>query len=83
MEKYELVILLNANIHHIFCFSFAFINVFLMCDSPWDFFTADEKCFMTYKPFYSHSGMWSMGYLTFDLMLILFLTHDYKSDLGK
>jgi hypothetical protein len=82
-EKNDIIVLLNANIHHLFCFIFGVFNVFLMCDSPWGLFTADEECLLTYKPFYSHTGIWSMSYLTFDFLLILFLTKDYKSDLGK
>ena len=74
---------INMVIHHVGAFILAFKSIFLTCDGFWDYYKGDHKCLMTYRPFYAHSCMWSIGYFFFDTLLFLFVLDDLKTALGK
>lgn len=78
-----MVVTLQMYVHHIVAFLLACKNIFGTCDGFWDFYKGDEKCLQTYRPIYAHACMWSIGYFTFDTMLLFFVIDDLKTPLGK
>ena len=68
-DKYGLIVLINANLHHLIVVSFAIYTLIYMCDKPFILLNVDEICLRTYRPYYSHTAMFTMGYFSFDLFI--------------
>ena len=78
-----MIVLFNGCIHHVGCFTFGIINLFFICNNKLDSLLADETCLLTYKPFYSHTGFWSLSYFFFDLFMMVFVMKDTHTPLAK
>jgi hypothetical protein len=68
-DKYGFIVLINANLHHLIVVSFSFYTLIYMCDRPFILLYVDEICLRTYRPFYSHTAMFTIGYFLFDLII--------------
>lgn len=68
-ERYGIIVLVNANIHHLAVVSFGIFTLLFLCDKPFILLKVDPICLRTYKPFYSHTAMAEIGYFTFDLFI--------------
>lgn len=75
-ERVELVQTLNATAHHLTQVIIAIINILYLCDKVGGQFRCDSRCLLTYKPFVSHAGMFTLGYFAYDLIIILFVVRD-------
>lgn len=68
-EKYGVIVLVNANLHHLVVVSFGIYTLTYLCDKPFILLNVDSKCLRTYRPFYSHTAMAEIGYFLFDLIV--------------
>lgn len=68
-EKYEVIVLINANLHHLVFVSFGIFTLAFLCDKPFILLNVDAKCLRTYRPFYSQTAMAEIGYFIFDLVV--------------
>ena len=68
-DKYALIVLINANIHHSIIVTGGFYTLIYLCKSPFIILSLDEICIRTYKPFYSHIAMFTAGYFLLDLVI--------------
>lgn len=68
-DRYGVIVLINANLHHLAVVSFGIFTLVFMCDRPFILLNVDAICLRTYKPFYSHTAMAEIGYFTFDLFV--------------
>ena len=68
-EKYGVIVLVNANLHHLAVVSFGIYTLTYLCDKPFILLKVDAKCLRSYRPFYSHTAMAEIGYFLFDLIV--------------
>ena len=68
-EKYGVIVLINANLHHLVVVSFGIFTLVFLCDKPFILLNVDAICLRTYRPFYSHTAMAEIGYFIFDLVV--------------
>lgn len=77
-DRYLQAVLIVANIHHVIVGSCVMYTLLYMCDRPFAFFWGDEMCLRTYKPFYSHLCMVTVGYFAYDLIAQVLLYRDFS-----
>jgi len=77
-ERYEVVVLIIGNLHHVVASTCVLYTIFYMCDYPFAMFNGDEMCLRTYKPFYSHLGAFTCGYFVYDLFMQLCVYQDFS-----
>jgi len=68
-DKYAFIVLVNANIHHSIIVSGCFYTLIYLCKSPFILLRFEEICLRTYRPFYSHIAMFTVGYFLLDLFV--------------
>jgi len=68
--------------HHVIQGYVSLLNLFTLCDKPLGSIRLYKECLLTYKPYVSHSIMFSQAYFIVDLFVLLFV---FKSNtkLGK
>jgi len=81
-ERITSIVNLNANFHHLIIGGCTIYTIFAMCDRPFGMFKGDEMCLRTYKPFYSHSVIFTASYFLYDMIMQIFVLKDW-SPLGK
>ena len=64
------------NAHHIIQAVVATMNVMTLCDIPAGQFLCDEQCLLSYKPFVSHSIMFSLAYFIIEIVEIKYFFFD-------
>ena len=67
---------LMDNTHHIIQAYFATLNVLTLCDVPAGQFLCDEQCLLSYKPFVSHSIMFSLAYFIIEIVELKYYFKD-------
>ena len=84
LEQTYTTVWIIANFHHVICVSLGLYDAIFMCDYPFAFLAADEKCMRTYKPIYSKGAILTVGYHTYDTLIILFATQScFRPGPGK
>ena len=57
-----------STVHAFIAASSATYTVLYLCDYPAAIFYQDKTCFRTYRPFYTHSVVFSLSYFTYDCL---------------
>ena len=59
--------------HHVIQGYVSILNLFWLCDKSLGSIRCDKECLLTYKPYTSHSIMFSQAYFLVDLFVLLFV----------
>lgn len=68
-----------ANVHHIIVGTCVTYTLLYMCDRPFGALYGDEMCLRTYKPYYSHLCLFTVGYFVYDMIMQLFFYKDFSA----